>query len=227
MSKTFPIILLTTIFLASPAYSSIITFTDRNAWTSAVGGTISTIDFNGLAQGSAWWLSSSTTIGTTEFSSDGGDLWALDPSEPWYANYYSSDYLLWNPALDEDDKMVGLTLTITFPTPVRAAGWDFGTLDGSIAKFVLGIGETLPELREDGYTTFTTTSTQGDRLFFGVLSDIPFSEITMLSADVSLENEGAMGTLDDLSYAVVPEPATLLLLSLGLVSFTLARRKHS
>ncbi|HWH67839.1 MAG TPA: PEP-CTERM sorting domain-containing protein [Candidatus Sulfotelmatobacter sp.] len=223
-SKTLSVVAFGAVLLtSSSALSATLTYTDHGAWMAAAGGgDITTIDFNGMGQGSAWRLSSATTVGDTSFSSNGGDLWAVDPTFPGGASYYPNDYLLWNPALNDDGELVGRSLTIGFGGPLGAVGWDFGTLDGSASQFTFLVGDA----------SFTATSSPGAAAFFGVISDTPLTDLTLMSSGFSLDNAGAMGTIDNLSYAPacpaspVPEPSTVLLCALGLAGMALARRAN-
>ncbi|UPU37861.1 PEP-CTERM sorting domain-containing protein [Geomonas paludis] len=220
-NKTLSVIAFGTVLLSSSlALSATLTYTDHGAWMAALGGGITTIDFNGMGQGSAWWLSSATTVGDTSFSSDGGDLWAVDPTFPGGASYFPTDYLLWNPALNDDGELVGRSLTIGFGGPVGAVGWDFGTLDGGTSQFTFLMGDA----------SFTATSSPGAAAFFGVISDTPLGDVTMVASGFDLDHEGAMGTIDNLSFAPaspaspVPEPSTVLLCALGLAGMAIVRK---
>lgn len=204
----------------SAALPATIAFSDRGAWETAIGGETSTITFDDLTYNSSgWWFGESFTTGSTTFSDPGGDLYVLagDFSPEYWQR--TSPYLLWNLILDEVG-LHGLTLFVEAQTAVVAAGWDFATLDGSITNFLFQVGGE----------TFATQSAHNAYAFFGIVSDTPFTSVSLYSTVTLGEVDifGA-GTIDNFStapsIAPVPEPATAVLLLIGVAVPLLVRTK--
>lgn len=105
----------------------------------------------------------------------------------------------------------GDTIVLTFDSPITAFGADFrGFVPSSqFSQFEIA-GQTLDSPRASGFPT----------LFFGVISDSPFSTVTVRGLGFPIGDSFGM---DNVAYgsaspAAIPVPATLPLLALALAA---------
>lgn len=207
--KKLIIVVVTMFLVASPVRAVSLFENDEGGWNSMVTALVTTINWDDLAldNGTSQTILGNQYSGLTGspvLSVDGGsDLYIIDPGPSFYEedfipisgeNVFSPDDY---PASPEG------ILTISFGTPMYALGVWFLDVEGDYA----GTG-----IKVDG-TLYSFSANQGDdsQSFLGIVSTTPFTtaEIHMSS------NSGGDGVgIDDVVYAV-PEPTTLLLLSLG------------
>jgi len=153
---------------------------------------------------------SSITLGPITYSNPDGQLWFLDSTVDWDAAYLNTGYLEWqNPG----------TMTLTFDHSYNAIGFDFGQFRGQVMPFIALI---------DGKTEVDSTSADSAFSFLGVISDTPFTSIT-LSADLYpvLDNL-VLGSTSSAPTGAVPEPSTYGLVgAFALAAIVAVRRKRA
>jgi hypothetical protein len=151
---------------------------------------------------------SAITLGPITYSNPDGQIWFLDSTVDWDAAYLNTGYLEWqNPG----------TMTLTFDHPYNAIGFDFGQFRGEVTSFIALI---------DGKTEVDSTSADSAFSFLGIISDTPFTSIT-LSADLYpvLDNL-VLGSLQSTPTGAVPEPSTYGLVGAFALAATVAIRRR-
>ena len=171
----------------------------------AAAGTGTTIDFNNIA---GIWYAQSTTIGGVTFSNPTGAIYGETDNEFAAYGQYHSPYLEWQNGTS--------TLTVSFPNPVSAVGFDIMELRGSPDTFTTTI---------DG--TVYTSTTGASPTFLGIVTDQAVSSFTISDlGDPSFR----FATMDNLTYITasqpVPEPGTLALLGAGTTVLGWLRRRR-
>ena len=200
-------------FLAIPASAAPVVYTDETSFITALSGSQSLVDFNSSSQG---------PIVGNEFSLQGFIFdsplaFPLGNLEIAPADFFaSSNYLNIDerPFVsgdgDEDD------LDIFIQGSWMAVG--FRIVDSSIPQ----LGESITVYDTLNNNIYTRTTDAID--YFGIIADVPIGKISI--------NELSDG--DDVGYddfrlgnqasTIVPEPATMLLLGLGLMGLAGVRR---
>lgn len=182
---------------------------DRAAFQGAVaGGTISSEDFDALADGTILGVTPDVTYGAS-----GGDVIVTDTflttTVPNGIGSTSAGFFTPTESA-----------IFTFSSAITAFAIDintFASTDGAYSA-LLDTSESVLSIFE-AFPNFSTGQ------FLGFVSDTPFSQITISA------NTGFSYTLDTLVYGdaaavqSVPEPGTLALLGLGLVGMAARRRK--
>jgi len=111
---------------------------------------------------------------------------------------------------DTDIGRVDATVTLIFSMPIIEFGLFMIDLDSAVGSVSInGIG----------YSIAATGS--GGSQYFGIIEDTPFTSVILNGG-----SEDSHWSMDDLAFAVVPEPSTFLLTSLGLIGFALANRRR-
>jgi hypothetical protein len=120
-------------------------------------------------------------------------------------------------------------LTITFTQPIRAFGssisdlGDWGTNStNSTHQWVTNRGEIYDLVRDKPYS-----HENGNASFMGFTTSNPFTSISLIYPTSALGTGlGADGIgIDDINFAVVPEPASMTAIAVGIVAL-LRRRKQ-
>jgi hypothetical protein len=206
---------LTTIALAPAAHAAATSFSNRIDFNAAIDASpqlIKSVEgFDTVPPGTI--IPDGSTFDGVLYSSSAGDLMitdgflALSPSntlgtiDPEFQSFLPGD-----------------TLMITFPHPIVAFGISVNTFatETDAYEIVTDQGDVAPS----SFDPFPGADT-GE--FVGLISDTPFISAT-LASDPSVRDAF---TLDDLTSAtVVPEPASLALLSGGLLPLVGRRRRQ-
>jgi hypothetical protein len=203
--------------LSNSAQASVVEFTSRTAWNTAVPSS-ATIPFDGGTS----FTGGGTTINTggVNFSVAGGQIFQIAPAfyGPSFGagGFYGSSYLNW-------DYFTPDVMTVTLPSANTAIGFDYAELAGRADTFTIVIG---------GQTFTVDTSTTG-ALFFGAVSTTPFTSFTIQDLQApgsTFITQGPYPTIDNFSFSVaaVPELSTWAMLLLGFagIGFMAYRRRN-
>lgn len=111
----------------------------------------------------------------------------------------------------------GVDLTFSFDQPITAFGADFKGINDAFERTLLSAGGQFATVPGDPLNLQLT--------FFGVTSDTPFSSLTFhgVRNDIYGIDDVTFGTA--LRVPAVPEPGSMLMLSLGLAGVVAARRR--
>lgn len=190
------------------ATGAIVTFTDRTAWAVAAGanGTIETEGFEALPTGAL-------TVGDNQLGLVRLNIQLLGTTTTTSASITSSSPITGTRELNLNADEGFRKYTVTFAGNIFSFGFDYtGAATGGIATLLAG-GQTF---------TFGNLTTSGNG-FFGIVSDVPLSEVGF--GDTS---PGALPTeifdSDNYSFVLVPEPTTAAALVLTAAA-TLRRRR--
>jgi hypothetical protein len=208
-------------------------YNSKAAWTAALAGSPTTINFEGIAPASdsvfiGYGPGANTTVGGVNFA-----VGTLGTDSIFFilgdGNYGYPKSLI---SLQPTTLLNPADLLITLPRAVTALGFDFGTLftgstaggDGTESDDSTNGGAATITLSDDSVQTVGTLENP-DFAFFGVTAAGGIS-----SVDISVAGTYGLD-LADFSYGtagptVTPEPGTILLLGTGLVGLVgVVRRK--
>ncbi|WP_169742897.1 PEP-CTERM sorting domain-containing protein [Muricoccus aerilatus] len=120
------------------------------------------------------------------------------------------------------------SITITFAAAQTALALLWGSIDSSNAiKFNNAAGDTLTGATVQSLTDgFVSNGFQGPggSAYLSILSDTPFTRVSLTSGVVSFEAAGLIASTAPIS---VPEPASLALFGMGLLGMGLVRSRKS
>lgn len=204
--KLITLTLAASLWLGAPfASAQVTTYANRSDFLSKVS-----VNYSDNFETYTTFAVSSITLGPITYSNPDGQLWFLDSTVDWDAAYLNTGYLEWqNPG----------TMTLTFDHPYTAIGFDFGQFRGQVMPFTALI---------DGKTEVDSTSADSAFTFLGIISDTPFTSIT-LSADLYpvLDNL-VLGSTSSAPTGAVPEPSTYGLVgAFALAAIVAVRRKRA
>lgn len=212
----------------SPISAAPVVYTDFSAFQAA-GGAGVTLDFENVTLGEG----DSQSAATTDFSGfpgspsfDSGFIGNPDNPNPGVANFFGGDFFATSPEnvlSPELQSSPNGTVTVSFDTPVTSVGAFFLDVEG-------GFTNTGFDIDGNGTVDIGFTSNQGDesQSFLGFIlmpGDAPLSEVGIVLGTGTGDGIG----LDDLSYSVVPEPASLAIFGLATLAggAYLRRRKQA
>ncbi len=202
---------------AGSTFGSVIdVYTSRTAWEAAAG-TVYIESFDNLPEG--FLYPGTTQLEFVSFYLDAG------PSDNGPKIAGTGTYIIngtpflsghvFTPGQGGGGTTTPTVHTFTFPTPVTAWGADFeDTLTGDNLRFDFGD----QSIAMSAYLRGSGTG------FIGIVSDTPFTELTIRTDDASSSNAEYFG-MDDLSFNAIPEPATLGMLAFGAAALLPRRRK--
>lgn len=190
--------------VASSAHAAVITFNSRAAFAAAFpGATVE--DWDSFAANTVF--PDGTTVNGIAYHTSAGDAMVTDTvattTPPNGLGAFNTGFF-----------EAGETITFTLDTPTNAFGIDINTLAGNAGDFTAttDVGDVI----SSAFNPFPGSSLGQ---FIGFSSNVPFSSVTIAAPG------GFDYSLDTLRrVAVVPEPATLVLVGAGLFAASLRRR---
>lgn len=194
-----------------------------NTTVTNAGGTVSSHTLSGLSFGSSWSFTDFTIANT-----DGGSSSVYGPSQ----NNSSGDMIGINPATP----VAQSGITFTFNNPVNALGFEVGdwatccfpsnlyiAFDGGATQQVAAASSSTDNPANANGNGF------GDAFFVGAIDDSATFTSVVFYGDGIGEFLTAGGTILFSTVGIgsvnVPEPGTLAIVGLGLVAFSLRRRR--
>jgi hypothetical protein len=199
------------LMLPATAFASSITFTNRASWEAAVG-IFFTEDFNAIA---AQLLPiGATAVGPFVITLTGtiNDTTGIGPGLYGNPTNQFIGFIENDPGFNE----VSQIKFDFFPVPMYAWGADF---------LSTASGDILVATSNGSIYDFSSLVVSGNG-FLGSIEDASFSSITFTTK--TFTTIGEYWEMDNLSYSPIPEPASLILLAIGIVAVSMAcRRKNS
>jgi len=223
--------------LASPVWSDVITFTDRQAWASA-SPSLTNIDFVGLG-GPAPDSDQGYLSGLNE---DGVTFTGIDGNGRPYLFVRSA-----RPAVGAPDFLYGPAngpacfttcgpgnagsgILVSLPSGTTSVGWDFANFYQSGAygyDYPIGLEVDF----SDGtiYTSSYTGSVfpwLGGPMFIGFASSTPINSFEIMGGGFPTVEDFSFGGTAEAATAIAPEPGSLCLEALGLCALGLIALRH-
>jgi hypothetical protein len=192
------------------ASAGTVTYSDQTLWNAAV-----TVTGGDNYNSYAWTSSGGTFFGTSVnlggiVYNDNTALYGIGPALKYDANYLQASNFL-------DFEGSPAILTITLPSPVTAIAFNLGEFYGLANQFTVAL---------DG-TSFTASGSTNAYVFFGAVSDAPFSSVTITTNELGALDNLVLG--NGAAVSAVPEPSTWAMMILGFCGLGLLayRKKKS
>jgi hypothetical protein len=109
----------------------------------------------------------------------------------------------------DTDRTQGSVATFSFDSAIQAVGFDYSGLSEPGASPTITIAGETYSIDRNVWPP-TNFNQVRDALFWGIISDVPFSTLVLDS-----DTDSGYG-IDQVTYATTPEPGTVTLLALGL-----------
>ena len=197
---SMPVLALTLLLGARSASAGVTTYPDFTSWSAAVSG-VTTVTIPDPAPAEDIY------IGTGNASVTYGSLTFSQSASLSNGNFFNVGFLFsGDPAvLSSQEQTTGIpNILITFPNPVTAFAFNYGTFNGSAVTFLLSNGDSI--------TQGSTGSGYAVPDFVGATDTTSFTSVLVTTPDTVLN-------LNNVSYGSlvpIPEPASLSLLSIGI-----------
>jgi hypothetical protein len=212
LKNCFVIFILVFVFSATTALASVIEYTDTTSFNAAISGA-TTYNFESSVAPSQWTQGNpNVVVGPVTFAPDSsGTLWVF--GDNFYANTFGGVAFI---SAQEGSLTGSNNLTATLAPGVTAIGFSYGPADdagGAITVTINGVSYNLAIP-----AVFATAD------FVGFTSDTPITSVAFTEMGLGMDiTQFVLGTANPATS--VPEPASMLLLGLGLIGLAGVRRK--
>ena len=160
------------------------------------------------------------TVTVTDSGSFGFSV--LQQNDQWSGNFANGDFLLWTGNINTLD-VDAVPVTLTFGSAVAGVGLQIqpDTFGGSFTASIDAFNASDVNIGSFTSTGFSTSANDNSALFLGVLSST--SDIKKITVNI-ISPPGVDFAFNELTFADVPEPASLFLLGAGMLPVFSRRR---